>query len=227
MAAGVCGGWALTQHMCLVFAHTRLHLFKQGAYLMACEMLATLLDVAALAPMILALTKGQYWRSEVRGMVYGKTAVLVSHCGLCGLWYSHGAFHGPLALRTLTPCVCALVCVYVWPQAGLCATVVVRLWLMLRDDIGLFRRWLGDHRSSMEAAVLRGIIIAVRVFVRACVCACVRGCVCWFVSVRDCVCACLWVCMCGGVNAQQTHPQTLLLHAPASPPLLAWHDNYD
>ena len=78
----------------------------QGAYLLACEMFATLLDVVALSPMLLALTKGTYWRSE----------------------------------------------------ASLVATLLVRFWLMLRQDTKMLNGLFGRY-TRMEATVLRMFII--------------------------------------------------------------------
>ncbi len=78
----------------------------QGAYLLACEMFATLLDVVALSPMLLALTRGTYWRSE----------------------------------------------------ASLVATLLVRFWLMLRQDMKMLNGFFGRY-SRMEATVLRLFII--------------------------------------------------------------------
>jgi hypothetical protein len=78
----------------------------QGAYLLACEMFATLLDVVALSPMLLALTQGTCWRSE----------------------------------------------------ASLIATVLVRFWLMLREDVRALEPCLGRY-TALEATILRLFIL--------------------------------------------------------------------
>jgi len=78
----------------------------QGAYLLACEMFATLLDVVALSPMLLALTQGTCWRSE----------------------------------------------------ASLIATVLVRFWLMLREDVRALEACLGRY-TALEATILRLFIL--------------------------------------------------------------------
>lgn len=88
-----------------VYAWTVLSLsLAQGAYLLVCGMLASLLDMAAVAPLVLGLSHGLYWRSE----------------------------------------------------ASLAALMATRLWFMLREDLGLFRSWLGSKpRAPVEATAVR------------------------------------------------------------------------
>lgn len=91
-----------------VYAWTVLSLsLAQGAYLLVCNMISTLLDIAALAPLILGMSHGLYWRSE----------------------------------------------------ASLAALLATRVWFMLREDLGLFRRWLGSKpRAPLEATAVRLVL---------------------------------------------------------------------
>jgi hypothetical protein len=97
-----------------VYAWTVLSLsLAQGAYLLVCNMISTLLDIAALAPLILGMSHGLYWRSE----------------------------------------------------ASLAALLATRVWFMLREDLGLFRRWLGNKpRAPLEATAVRLLLGLVVVF---------------------------------------------------------------